>query len=86
MYLDVMSISFQGVTFPAMHAILAKWAPLYEKTRLASLIYSGIKLCTFEIKIGGASANSDWSSSSLLVSNKLCKHSEPRCGEEAKKN
>lgn len=32
---------FEGVTFPAMHAIWAKWAPPAERSRLATITYAG---------------------------------------------
>ena len=31
----------QGVTFPAMHAIWAKWAPPTERSMLATITYAG---------------------------------------------
>ena len=31
----------QGVTFPAMHAMWAQWAPVFERSKLASFAYSG---------------------------------------------
>ena len=33
---------FQGVTYPSIHAIWAKWAPPMEKTRLAAFAFSGL--------------------------------------------
>jgi len=32
---------FEGATYPAMHAMLAKWAPPAERSRLSSIVYSG---------------------------------------------
>lgn len=32
---------FEGVTFPAMHSIWAKWAPPAERSRLATITYAG---------------------------------------------
>lgn len=32
----------QGVTYPSIHAIWAKWAPPLEKTRLAAFAFSGL--------------------------------------------
>ena len=32
---------FEGVTFPAMQAMMAKWLPLTERSILASYIYAG---------------------------------------------
>lgn len=34
-------MSPQGVTFPAMHAMWASWAPPLERSRLLSLSYAG---------------------------------------------
>ena len=34
-------LTVQGVTFPAMHAIWAKWAPPAERSRLATITYAG---------------------------------------------
>ena len=34
----------QGVTFPAMHAMWAQWAPVFERSKLASFTYSGTSL------------------------------------------
>ena len=31
----------QGVTFPAMHSVIAKWAPPFERTQMTVLSYSG---------------------------------------------
>ena len=31
----------QGVTFPAMHSVIAKWAPPLERTQMTVLSYSG---------------------------------------------
>jgi len=36
----------EGVTFPAMHAMLAVWVPPHERSRLAGLVYSGAQLGT----------------------------------------
>ena len=36
---------FQGVTFPAMHAILSKWAPPTERSKLGTFIYAGQFYC-----------------------------------------
>lgn len=36
----------QGVTFPAMHVMVAKWAPPNERSVLASIVYAG-KLHSF---------------------------------------
>jgi len=36
----------EGVTFPAMHAMLAKWVPPQERSGLAGLVYSGAQAGT----------------------------------------
>ncbi|XP_037301999.1 putative inorganic phosphate cotransporter [Manduca sexta] len=36
----------QGFLFPAMHALIGKWVPLHEKSRLGTIIYSGAQLGT----------------------------------------
>lgn len=32
---------FEGVTYPCIHAIWARWAPVYERTRMSSIAYAG---------------------------------------------
>lgn len=34
---------FSGVTFPAMHAILAKWVPPLKRSKFAGFVYAGAK-------------------------------------------
>jgi hypothetical protein len=34
----------EGVCFPSMHAMLSKWAPPHERSRLGSIVYSGCYL------------------------------------------
>jgi len=36
----------EGVCFPSMHAMLSKWAPPHERSRLGSIVYSGCYLGT----------------------------------------
>uniref|UniRef100_V9ICW7 MFS transporter n=1 Tax=Apis cerana TaxID=7461 RepID=V9ICW7_APICE len=40
-----------GVTFPAMHVMIAKWAPPNERSVLASIVYAGknvyVYICVF---------------------------------------
>jgi len=36
----------EGVTFPAMHAMLAVWVPPHERSRMAGLVYSGAQAGT----------------------------------------
>ncbi|XP_055864731.1 sialin-like isoform X1 [Biomphalaria glabrata] len=41
-----------GVSFPCIQAILGRWAPVYEKSKLASIIYAGLSagnIITFAI-------------------------------------
>ena len=40
-------LCFQGVTFPAMHAMWGVWAPPLERSRLSSLGYAGCHFGTF---------------------------------------
>ncbi|KOC59597.1 Putative inorganic phosphate cotransporter [Habropoda laboriosa] len=51
-----------GVTFPAMHAMVAKWAPPNERSILASIVYAGTALGTvISILLTGIiAANFDW--------------------------
>ena len=37
---------FEGLTFPAMHAMLAKWAPPLERSRMGAYIYAGAQIGT----------------------------------------
>ncbi|XP_059617450.1 sialin-like [Phlebotomus argentipes] len=32
---------FEGVTFPCIHAVWARWAPVYERSRMATLAFAG---------------------------------------------
>ncbi|KAK6055421.1 hypothetical protein COOONC_07074, partial [Cooperia oncophora] len=32
---------FEGVTYPAMHVMWSHWAPILEKTKLATFAFSG---------------------------------------------
>ncbi|XP_017764817.1 PREDICTED: putative inorganic phosphate cotransporter [Eufriesea mexicana] len=51
-----------GVTFPAMHVMVAKWAPPNERSVLASIIYAGTALGTvISILLTGIlAANLEW--------------------------
>ncbi|XP_064594982.1 vesicular glutamate transporter 2-like [Liolophura sinensis] len=50
---------FEGVTYPAIHAVWARWAPPAEKTRLASIAFSGSYLGTvIAFPVCGALASS----------------------------
>ncbi|KAL8609427.1 hypothetical protein ACOMHN_006614 [Nucella lapillus] len=44
----------EGVTFPAMHAMWSEWAPIYERSKLAAISYSGAQLGTvFAMPLSG---------------------------------
>ncbi|KAH3780921.1 sialin-like isoform X2 [Dreissena polymorpha] len=44
----------EGVTFPAMHAMWGKWAPTYERSKLAGFSYAGAQMGTvFALPISG---------------------------------
>lgn len=32
---------FEGVTFPCIHAVWARWAPVYERSRMATIGFAG---------------------------------------------
>ncbi|KAJ8316412.1 hypothetical protein KUTeg_006426 [Tegillarca granosa] len=50
---------FEGVTYPSIHAIWSKWAPPQEKTKLATLAFSGSYFGTvIAMPVSGALANS----------------------------
>lgn len=38
---SVTQFSFQGVTYPCIHAVWARWAPPLERSRLATIAFSG---------------------------------------------
>lgn len=35
---------FQGTTFPALNAMLARWAPISERGRMGSLVFGGAQI------------------------------------------
>ena len=39
----------EGVTYPAMHAMWAKWAPPQERSQLATIAYSGLLCCAVSV-------------------------------------
>lgn len=50
---------FEGVTYPSIHAVWSKWAPPLEKTKLATLAFSGSYVGTvISLPISGALAES----------------------------
>jgi len=51
----------EGVTFPAMHAMWGNWAPVWERSKLASFTYAGAQLGTvFSMPISGILCESDF--------------------------
>eukprot|EP00043_Microstomoeca_roanoka_P000892 m.29807 g.29807 ORF g.29807 m.29807 type:complete len:547 (-) comp10552_c0_seq2:219-1859(-) len=51
----------EGVTYPAMHAMFARWAPPAERTKLATLAYSGAFMGTVvAMPVSGALAGSNF--------------------------
>ncbi|KAL3889635.1 hypothetical protein ACJMK2_001971 [Sinanodonta woodiana] len=51
----------EGVTFPAMHAMWGKWAPLWERSKLTAFTYAGSQLGTvFAEPISGLLCNSEF--------------------------
>ncbi|KAJ2945477.1 hypothetical protein O0L34_g289 [Tuta absoluta] len=53
-----------GVTFPAMHVLLSKWAPPAERSVMAALVYAGTSLGTVisMLMAGGLTATLGWES------------------------
>ncbi|XP_012535774.1 putative inorganic phosphate cotransporter isoform X1 [Monomorium pharaonis] len=53
-----------GVSFPAMHVMIAKWAPLNERSVIASIVYAGTALGTVisVLLTGLLAANFGWES------------------------
>lgn len=50
---------FEGVTYPCVHAILSKWAPPLERSRLATIAFSGSYVGTvFSMPVSAALAES----------------------------
>lgn len=51
----------QGVTFPAMHAMLGAWLPKYERSLLCTIVYSGAQMGTVvAMPLSGILASSRW--------------------------
>lgn len=38
----------EGVTYPAMHAMLARWIPPLERSKFAAYVYAGIYFYIFQ--------------------------------------
>ena len=54
-------VSFQGVTFPAMHAMWGSWAPPLERSKLATFTYAGSHMGTIiSSPISGVLCGSDF--------------------------
>lgn len=43
----IMEGLFEGVTYPSIHGVWAKWAPPLERSRLATIAFSGCFIGTF---------------------------------------
>eukprot|EP01119_Soliformovum_irregulare_P021509 TRINITY_DN7174_c0_g2_i2.p1 TRINITY_DN7174_c0_g2~~TRINITY_DN7174_c0_g2_i2.p1 ORF type:complete len:390 (-),score=81.92 TRINITY_DN7174_c0_g2_i2:104-1273(-) len=51
----------EGMSFPAMHALMAKWAPPAERSRMGTLVYGGAYLGTIvAFPVSGLLASSDF--------------------------
>ncbi|XP_076045681.1 putative inorganic phosphate cotransporter [Oratosquilla oratoria] len=51
----------EGVTFPAMHLLLATWAPAVERSHFSSLVYAGIQFGTvITMPVSGWLCNTDF--------------------------
>lgn len=44
--LRVLEGLFEGVTFPAFHAVLGRWVPIHERTKYSTLAYAGAQFGT----------------------------------------
>ncbi|RVE39937.1 hypothetical protein evm_015413 [Chilo suppressalis] len=58
-----------GVTFPAMHVLLSKWAPPAERSVMAALVYAGTSLGSVisMLMAGVLTANVDRRSSFMVL-------------------
>lgn len=51
----------EGVTFPSMHAMLARWVPKNERSRFAAVVYNGANFGTvISIPLTGYLCNLEW--------------------------
>ncbi|GIX89354.1 hypothetical protein CEXT_804531 [Caerostris extrusa] len=51
----------EGVTFPAMHAMLGSWLPKYERSMLSTIVYSGAQIGTvISLPISGLLCDSNF--------------------------
>lgn len=55
---------FEGVTYPCLHAIWSKWAPIYERSQLNSFAFSGSYIGTVVMMpfLGWMAENYGWES------------------------
>lgn len=63
-----------GVTFPAMHVLLSKWAPPAERSVMAALVYAGTSLGTVisMLMAGVLTANIGWESVFYVMGGLSC--------------
>ncbi|XP_045448061.1 putative inorganic phosphate cotransporter [Melitaea cinxia] len=52
---------FQGLLYPSLHGLLGKWAPVSERGRMGTIVYSGSQLGTIiEMIVAGVLSESQW--------------------------
>ncbi|XP_050350968.1 putative inorganic phosphate cotransporter [Nymphalis io] len=52
---------FQGLLYPSLHGLLGQWAPITERSRMGTIVYSGAILGTIiEMTIAGVLSDSQW--------------------------
>ncbi|XP_045772828.1 putative inorganic phosphate cotransporter [Maniola jurtina] len=52
---------FQGLLYPSLHGLLGQWAPVEERSRIGTVVYSGAQLGTIiEMMIAGVLCDSSW--------------------------
>ncbi|XP_041982184.1 sialin isoform X2 [Aricia agestis] len=63
-----------GVTFPAMHVLLSKWAPPAERSVMAALVYAGTSLGTVisMLMAGGLTVAAGWASVFYVMGGLSC--------------
>lgn len=63
--LKLTKLLFKGTTFPALSALLGKWVPAGERSKIGTLVYAGSQIGTvFGNALSGIliSATKDWAS------------------------